>query len=70
MKPITPTPVPVYRKRCKYATKYKAKRAPTCGCQVCNDKWDDAQEMRNLFKGAKKFEKNARQQDALWREST
>jgi len=25
--------------RCKYARKYKAFKAPTCGCKVCAAKW-------------------------------
>lgn len=29
--------------RCKNAERYKAKRAPTCGCKTCNDKWKQAQ---------------------------
>jgi len=32
--------VPLEQKlRCKYARKYKAHRAPTCGCKVCAAKW-------------------------------
>lgn len=27
------------RARCGYAKRYKATRAPTCGCQACADKW-------------------------------
>lgn len=25
--------------KCRYADKYKATRAPTCGCKVCLSKW-------------------------------
>jgi hypothetical protein len=25
--------------RCRHASTYKAKRAPTCGCDVCRIKW-------------------------------
>ena len=30
------------KERCSYADKYKAIRKPTCGCKVCNKKWQDA----------------------------
>jgi len=26
--------------KCGYADKYKAIRAPKCGCKACQDKWD------------------------------
>lgn len=26
--------------KCSYADKYKAIRKPTCGCKVCEDKWN------------------------------
>ena len=25
--------------KCKYADKYQAKRAPTCGCDICGWRW-------------------------------
>lgn len=25
--------------KCRYADKYKAKRPPKCGCDMCNVKW-------------------------------
>lgn len=27
------------KKKCSYADKYKATRAPTCGCDTCKAKW-------------------------------
>lgn len=27
------------KNKCSYSKKYKAKIAPKCGCQTCNDKW-------------------------------
>jgi hypothetical protein len=27
------------REKCSYADKYKAMRAPTCGCITCEKKW-------------------------------
>lgn len=31
----------ITKEKCGYADKYKAVRKPTCGCRVCNDKWDN-----------------------------
>ena len=67
MKPIAPPPV--YRDRCTYASKYKAKRRPTCGCQVCATKWAEAEVMRDMCKSAKEAEHKARKQAALLREA-
>lgn len=32
------------REKCSYADRYKAKRAPTCGCRACGEKWMAAKE--------------------------
>lgn len=33
--------------KCSYADRYQAKRKPTCGCTVCNVKWEAAEKWRN-----------------------
>lgn len=30
------------KKSCSYANKYKAIRAPKCGCKTCKKKWNDS----------------------------
>ena len=39
------------KKKCKSADKYRALRAPTCGCQTCKNKWNDKWLRKVLFKG-------------------
>jgi len=34
--------------KCRYADKYKAKRAPKCGCDYCELKWTIAEHQRCL----------------------
>lgn len=36
------------RTKCVSASRYKAMRAPTCGCSTCEDKWRDAQAARGI----------------------
>ena len=33
--------------KCRYADKYKAIRAPTCGCDLCELKWTIAEHQRS-----------------------
>jgi hypothetical protein len=34
------------REKCGYADKYKATRKPTCGCKVCETKWNDKKKVK------------------------
>ena len=31
--------------KCSYADKYKAMKPPTCGCKLCNEKWNRKQKL-------------------------
>ena len=37
--------------KCSYADKYKAKRAPKCGCQTCEEKWKVMEAVRSFMDG-------------------
>ncbi len=49
-------------KKCKAASKYKAKKKPTCGCLYCMEKWADTLEKKLKAQDkARKFDQDLAQ---------